>query len=232
VSADLLEALREAFPAVRPALTVGYGLTEGTALATMNFGEELVEHPSSSGRPLPTVEVEIRDAAGRALPEGEEGEIALRGPLVMLGYFRNPEATAAAIGPGRWLRTGDLGAMRGGRLYVASRRRDLILRGAENVYPVEIEQRLAAHPSVEEAAVVGVDSRELGQEVKAIVVPRAGARLDIEALACWVGETLAYYKVPSVWEVRAEPLPRNASGKVMKFALAGGGEGEGPYVPE
>jgi long-chain acyl-CoA synthetase len=225
VPAELLAALRDAFPAVRPALTVGYGLTEGTALATMNFGEELVAHPASSGRPLPTVDVEIRDAAGRALPDGEEGEITLRGPLVMRGYFRDEEATAAAIGPGRWLRTGDVGTMRapdgGGerRLYVASRRRDLILRGAENVYPAEIEQRIAAHPSVEEVAVIGVPSRELGQEVKAIVVPRAGAAVDPDVLARWVGEALAYYKVPAHWEVRAEPLPRNASGKVVKVAL-------------
>jgi long-chain acyl-CoA synthetase len=232
VPADLIEALREAFPAARPALTVGYGLTEGTALATMSFGDELAAYPGSAGRPMPTVDVEIRDAEGRALPEGEEGEITLRGPLVMLGYFRNPGATAESIGPGRWLRTGDVGVMRGGRLYVSSRRRDLILRGAENVYPVEIEQRLVAHPSVEEAAVVGVESRELGQEVKAIVVPRAGASIDVEALVRWVGETLAYYKVPSRWEVRAEPLPRNASGKVMKYALDEGGERAGLAEPE
>jgi acyl-CoA synthetase (AMP-forming)/AMP-acid ligase II len=97
----------------------------------------------------------------------------------------------------------------------------MILRGGENIYPVEIEHRLEAHPDVAEAAVLGVDHEELGQEVKAVVVPRAGARPDPTALAAWVGETLAAYKVPAHWEVRPEPLPRNAAGKVLKNVLAG-----------
>jgi acyl-CoA synthetase (AMP-forming)/AMP-acid ligase II len=105
---------------------------------------------------------------------------------------------------------------------VNSRARDLILRGAENVYPAEIEQRLETHPDVAEAAVIGVEHPELGQEVKAIVVPRDGARLDPEVLRAFVAERLAYYKVPAHWEVRAEPLPRNATGKVLKHVLTGG----------
>jgi acyl-CoA synthetase (AMP-forming)/AMP-acid ligase II len=118
----------------------------------------------------------------------------------------------------------------GGRLYVASRRSDLILRGAENVYPAEIERRLAAHPGVAEAAVVGVESAEYGQEVKAIVVPHAGAELDPSELGRFVAKDLAHYKVPSQWQMRRDPLPRNATGKVMKFLLDG--EGESPYVAE
>src|SRR6185436_8276207 len=101
----------------------------------------------------------------------------------MKEYFRRPEETAAAFAPGRWLRTGDMGRLEDGRLYVESRKRDLILRGAENVQPVEIEQRLELHPSVEEAAVVGVDHAELGQEVKAVVVPRDGCAVDPPDLA-------------------------------------------------
>ena len=138
---------------------VGYGQTECAALATLNSGEELNRFPESAGRPLPTVQLEIRDALGAALPDGEEGEIHLRGPMVMPGYWRRPEATAEVIGPGRWLRTGDIGRIEGGRLYLASRRRDLIIRGGENIYPVEIENRLEEHPGVAEVAVIGVDAR-------------------------------------------------------------------------
>src|SRR5262249_4935174 len=156
---------------------VGYGLTECTALATLNTGGELREHPESVGRPMPTVEVSIRGPEG-ALPEGVEGEVCVRGPLVMLEYFRNPVATREAFFEGRWLRTGDLGWLKDGRLYLASRKRDLILRGGENVYPVEIEQCLELHPAVAEAAVVGIDHEELGQEVMAIVVPAPGATFE------------------------------------------------------
>ena len=167
---ELLARMREAFPNASSSVAIGYGLTESTALATINGAAELVARPDSVGRPLPTIDVEIRDADGKALPEGAEGEIFLRGPLVMREYWRRPAETAEAIGPGRWLRTGDVGRLQDGYLYINSRRRDLILRGAENVYPHEIEQALEAHDAVREAAVVGVDHAELGQEVKAIVV--------------------------------------------------------------
>lgn len=222
VTAELQAALREAFPSARLGVGVGYGLTEGTALATLAFGTDLLDHPESVGRPLPTVELEIRDQAGAPVPAGTEGEIHLRGPLVMLEYWDDPEATARAIGPGRWLCAGDVGALVEGRLVIASRRRDLILRGAENVYPVEIENRLAAHPDVEEVAVLGAPHAELGQEVLAVVVPRAGRTLDFGELGRYASETLAYYKVPSRWQLRVEPLPRNATGKVMKYLLEPG----------
>ena len=108
-----------------------------------------------------------------------------------------------------------------GRLYINSRARDMILRSAENIYPVEIEHRLDEHPSVAESAVVGVDHPELGQEVKAIVVPTDGAVVDTGELAGFVAEKLAAFKVPAHWEVRPEPLPRNAAGKVLKNVLTG-----------
>jgi acyl-CoA synthetase (AMP-forming)/AMP-acid ligase II len=142
----------------------------------------------------------------------------------MKEYWERPDATHEVLSAGRWLRTGDIGCLQDGYLYVNSRARDLILRGAENIYPAEIEQRLEAHPDVEEAAVLGVEHEELGQEVKAIVVLRAGVALDSEALSRWVGETLAYFKVPSRWELRPEPLPRNATGKILKSLLRAGGE--------
>jgi long-chain acyl-CoA synthetase len=223
IAPALQERVRAVLPGVAPRFGVGYGLTECTALATLNAGAELRAYPRSVGRPMPTVELEIRGSDGRPVPDGVVGEVHVRSPLVMLEYWRNPEATAAAIRPGRWLATGDIGWLDGGRLFLASRRRDLILRGGENVYPAEIEQRLELHPEVAEAAVLGVDHAELGQEVKAVVVPRAGARLEPAALAAWVGEALAYFKVPAHWELRAAPLPRNATGKVLKHVLAGDG---------
>ena len=157
---------------------VGYGQTECAALATLNSGDELNQFPESAGRPLPTVQLEVRDPMGAVVPDGDEGEINLRGPMVMPGYWSRPDATAETIGPGHWLRTGDIGRMVDGRLYLSSRRRDLIIRGGENIYPVEIENRLEEHPGVAEVAVIGVDHEELGQEVKAVVVPAPESTLD------------------------------------------------------
>mgnify|MGYP001221269716 FL=1 len=219
IPAPLLEKALSCFPQCSHTMGVGYGLTEGTAFGTLNAGEELAADPTSVGRPVPVVDVEIRNERGEALPDGEEGEIHLRGPLVMREYWNDPEETRATIGPGRWLNTGDVGRIEHGRLYIASRKRDLILRGGENVYPFEVEQRLEAHPAVAEAAVIGVDHEELGQEVKAFVVPEPNAELDPESLRQWVADALAYYKVPAHWELRATPLPRNATGKVLKNAL-------------
>ena len=219
IPAPLIEKARALFPQCSHTMGVGYGLTEGTAFGTLNAGEELTADPSSVGRPVPIVEIEIRGEDGRALPEGEEGEIHLRGPLVMREYWEDLEATDAAIKPGRWLNTGDVGQVQDGKLYIASRKRDLILRAGENVYPFEIEQRLELHPAIAEASVIGVDHEELGQEVKAVVVFEAGQEIKTDDLTQWVGDTLAYYKVPSLWETRKEPLPRNATGKVLKNDL-------------
>jgi long-chain acyl-CoA synthetase len=227
--ADLFARMREAFPNARASVAIGYGLTESTALATINGGDELVARPDSVGRPLPTIGVEIRDPLGNPVPDGAEGEVYLNGPLVMREYWRRPQETAETIVAGRWLRTGDVGRVQDGFLYINSRRRDLILRGAENVYPAEIEHALEAHPAVREAAVVGVDHPELGQEVKAIVVvapeiagDRVCGRALQEELSRWVAARLAYFKVPAHWELRSEALPRNATGKVLKNVLTSG----------
>jgi long-chain acyl-CoA synthetase len=219
IPAPLLDKARDCFPQCSYTMGVGYGLTEGTAFGTLNAGEELADDPASVGRPVPIVDVEIRNERGEPVADGEEGEIHLHGPLVMREYWDDPEATRAAIRPGRWLNTGDIGRIEDGKLYIASRKRDLILRGGENVYPFEVEQRLEAHPAVAEAAVIGVDHAELGQEVKAIVVLEEGANVSHDVLSAWVAETLAYYKVPAHWEVRTTPLPRNATGKMLKNAL-------------
>lgn len=225
IPAPLQEQALQLVPQVRETMGVGYGLTEGCAFSTLNPGPELRAHPTSAGRPVPTVELEIRGEDGQPLPPGEDGDIHVRGPLVMLEYWQNPEATAAVIGPGRWLRTGDVGHLLDGRLYLCSRKRDLILRGGENVYPQEIEQRLEAHPQVAECAVVGVPDDELGQRVAAFVrvtegTPAPTPQLEA-ALRAWVSETLAYFKVPAELRFVTEPLPRNATGKVLKHVLLG-----------
>jgi acyl-CoA synthetase (AMP-forming)/AMP-acid ligase II len=220
-SPTLLERMKQVSPVGARGRGLGYGLSESVASVSVIGGEELEERPTSVGRVQPTIRVEIRDPQGRALPEGREGELHVRSPYTMLGYWRNEEATRRAIKPGRWLATGDVGRIEVGYLYINSRARDMILRAAENIYPIEIEHRLEAHPGVAEAAVVGVDHPELGQEVKAIVVPKRGAQLDTRDLARFVGEKLAAYKVPAHWELRSEPLPRNAAGKLLKTVLTG-----------
>ncbi len=219
---ELQDRARQLMPNIRPTLGVGYGLTECGSLATLNVGKELAAHPKSVGRPLPLVDIEIRDDRGNGVADGEHGEVCIRSPLVMLEYWRNPQATEQAFFPGRWLRSGDYGRIDDGRLFLASRMRDLIIRGGENIYPAEIEQRLVQHPEVAEAAVTGVDHPELGQEVKAWVVPETGASLDEHNLHAWVADALADFKIPAHWEIRVTPLPRNATGKVVKPALASG----------
>jgi acyl-CoA synthetase (AMP-forming)/AMP-acid ligase II len=230
VSRDLQQRLMEIFPNARGGFAVGYGLSESAGTTSVIFGEYLAERPDSVGRPFPIIDVEIRDPEGNPLPEGEVGEIHIRGPVVMLEYWRDPQATADAILPGRWLRTGDIGRLEDGYLYIDSRAGDMILRNAENIYPFEIEQFIQAHPAVSEAAVIGVPHPEWGQEVKAIVVPAAGARIDTGELAARCADKLAHFKVPTLWEVREEPLPRNAAGKVLKNVLSG--EAENAFIAE
>jgi acyl-CoA synthetase (AMP-forming)/AMP-acid ligase II len=224
------ELIRRAFPNAKSNLGIGYGSSESISTAATIRGAEYDLYPTSAGRPVATVEIEIRDSEGKPVPEGVEGEIHLRSPYVMLGYWNKPEATRETIKPGRWLATGDIGRLESGLLYINSRARDMILRNAENVYPAEIENRLEKHPAVREAAVYGVDHPEWGQEVKAVIVPEPGAKPDPAELARWCGETLAAYKVPTQWEIRAEPLPRNPSGKILKNVLAG--EASSAFVEE
>ena len=221
-SPELQETCRRALPHARTSVTVGYGLTESSGLATSAADDVLRAHPDSVGYPLPTVGVRITDDDGRELPEGDVGNICLSGPMVTPGYWNDPAATAETVRDG-WLRTGDYGYRRDGLLFLVSRRSDLIIRGGENIYPAEIEQRLDTHPAVAESAVVGVEHRELGQEVKAVVVvadDRPAGDLVAE-LESWVADTLADIKVPAHWELRTEPLPRNATGKILKQVVQG-----------
>ncbi len=213
---ELIRLLQERLPGV--AVSNGYGASETMGSGTLSSGPLMEHHPDAVGKPPPAIDVEVRDEAGNPLGEGEVGEICIRAGTVFIGYWDDPDATAAAFWPGRWYRTGDFGRIEGGLLFVESRMRDLILRGGENIYPIEIEHRLVEHPEIADAAVVGVDHRELGQEVKAYVVRAAGSELDEAGVQEWVRHALAPYKVPAYVEFRDE-LPDTATGKVMKHEL-------------
>ncbi|MGY1814088.1 class I adenylate-forming enzyme family protein [Blastococcus sp. SYSU D00820] len=215
-SPTLKARLREVLPVAGRSLGTTYGLTESSTAATLASARELLEDPETVGRPIPTMQVEVRDPAGVPVPEGVEGEVCLRGPGMMLGYWRNPEATAQSTAPNRWFRTGDLGTVVGGHLHISSRRSDLILRGGENVYPAEVEDQLTTHPDVRECIVLGRPSPEWGEEVAAVVVVRSGSAVTEADLAAYLSGRLARYKVPTRWSLTTEELPRNATGKVNR----------------
>jgi long-chain acyl-CoA synthetase len=218
---ELIRRTEERFPHLEGSFSSGYGSTESGGLISFASNPLLRAAPDCVGPPLPGVEVMIVDDLGRPVPEGEVGNICARSALVMLGYWNHDSANAETLLPGRWLKTGDYGRLEGGLLFLASRRRDLIIRGGENIYPFEIENRIEEHPDVAEVAVLGVDHDVLGQEVKAIVVARPGAQVSADDVRSFCAEALASYKIPAIVEVRAEPLPRNPTGKVMKHVLAG-----------
>lgn len=212
--------LRERLPFARDALVDSYGLTECSTAITVASPADLERYPGTLGRPILMADVEIRDPFGERVPDGTEGEVCVRSPYVMLGYWQDEEATAAALAPDRWLRTGDFGVLEEGRLRLTGRRSDLILRGGENVYPAEIEQCLDEHPAVRECVVIGAEHEDLGQEVAAVVVVRPGAMVTDRQLYEFAAERLSYFKVPTRWRITTEPLPRNATGKVIRRDIA------------
>jgi long-chain acyl-CoA synthetase len=218
---DMMRRIAVRFPHLAMSTSTGYGSTETGGLASWAPNWMLRAVPGCVGPLLPTVMARITDDQGAVLPEGAEGNIEIRSALTMLGYWRNDTANQETILPGRWVVSGDFGRLEDGILTIASRRRDLIIRGGENIYPFEIEDRLEEHPEVVEAAVFGVDDVTHGQTVKAVVVVGAGSELDPGILIEFCAETLSSYKVPATVEIRTTPLPRNATGKVMKHVIAG-----------
>ena len=213
------EQLRNAFPHASTSMSMGYTSSEAVAVVTRNHGRELLDHPTSAGRVNATVALQIRDAENRPLPEGVDGEIHVRSPYLMLGYWRDEDATTAVLKPGRWLAMGDIGCMRDGMLYINSRARDMILVNAENVFPTEIEYRLDANVNVRESAVIGVDDAKTGQAICAFVVVDDGVQVELDDLRAWCRAAMAGYKVPTQWVIRTDALPRNPSGKVLKRDL-------------
>ncbi|MBY8856606.1 acyl--CoA ligase [Nocardia sp. CA2R105] len=213
------ERLRERVPFARAALVDSYGLTECSTAVAVATPAELEQFPGTLGRPIIGVNLEIRDPEGNPAPEGVEGEVCVRSPYVMLGYWADQAATDAAITPERWLRTGDFGIVENGLLRLVGRRSDLILRGGENVYPTEIEQCLDEHPDVLECVVIGTPHEDLGEEVSAVVVVQPGSVVTSEDLRGYAAERLSYFKVPSRWRFTGEPLPRNATGKLIRRGI-------------
>jgi acyl-CoA synthetase (AMP-forming)/AMP-acid ligase II len=197
-----------------------YGLTESCGTVTAcQLGDDPETIANSDGRPLPDTEVICVDEAGREVPRGEPGEVWVRGYNVMRGYFEDPEETARAIDPQGWLHTGDIGIMdEKGYLKITDRIKDMFIMGGFNVYPAEVESQLFQHPEVAASAVIGVPDERMGEVGMAFVVPTPGARIGAPELIAWSREHLANYKVPRHVEI-VDDLPRNASGKVLKFEL-------------
>jgi len=200
-------------------VVTGYGLTEaGTASATSPEDDpETVA--TTVGRPRPGFELRITDDHGGDVPAGEPGEVVLRGPTVMAGYLDDPEATALALSPDGWLRTGDLGVVDDrGCLRIVGRAKDMFIVGGFNAYPAEIENALLRHPAIRQAAVIGVPDDRLGEVGMAFVVAEPGAGVTPEEIVAWSRDQMANYKVPRAVEL-VDELPLNATGKVQKDEL-------------
>ena len=197
----------------------GYGLTETTAGVIGTSGADYLAHPESIGRPFPVVDVRIVDGDGLASEVGEVGELWVRGPNVVPGYWNNPAATAEAFTDG-WFHTGDLARRDDdGWFYIADRLKDVVIRGGENVYCAEVEAALLEHPDVDDVAVIGMPHESLGEEVVAVVRLVPPSVLDEPTLIAFAKECLAYYKVPARVVVWPTELPRTPTGKVLKRTL-------------
>ncbi len=199
-----------------------YGLTETCGVVTMCGADDDAETvANTAGRPLDGIEVRLVDGDGKDVAAGEAGELLVRGPNVMPGYFNDPAATAAAIDADGWLSTGDIAVRDArGNVKITDRAKDIFIVGGFNAYPAEIEGLLAAHPAVLQSAVIGVPDERLGEVPMAFVVLRPGAAATAEAIIAWCRDNMANYKVPRRVEIR-DALPMNAAGKVQKFLLRG-----------
>jgi long-chain acyl-CoA synthetase len=213
VSPELVARARKAFPSAGLAAGTTYGMTESGGSVTMISGEDYLKRPTSAGRPFPTCEIRILDPdlAG-------EGEILIRTPSAMSGFWGTQEYEM--IDREGWIHSGDLGRLDvDGHLHVTGRSKDIIIRGGENLAASVVEDRICEHPDVAEAAVLGLPHPSLGEEVGAAVLLRPLSSVSPAELAEFVGRRLAYFQVPTRWWIRAEPLPTNAVGKVVKAAL-------------
>jgi long-chain acyl-CoA synthetase len=196
----------------------GYGMTETAGGCVSHVSGQRCK-PGSVGTPAPGAELRIVLADGADAGPREPGEVLLRAPGLMRGYWGNPSATSEAFAAGGWFRTGDVGYLDGdGYLYLIDRTKDVILRGGYSVYPREVEDALYEHPAISEVAVIGVPDELLGEEVVALVVPRSGEECDPAAIRAFARERVAAYKYPRLVVV-ADELPRTASGKILKRAI-------------
>jgi long-chain acyl-CoA synthetase len=234
---DLVRRIKEHFPVGAP--SNGYGLTETSSVTTMNVGDDYVRKPDSVGPPVPVCDVAVVpdgfDGAepGPDLPTGPEvvGELWIKGPNVVRGYWNKPDATAASFSRG-WLHSGDIARIdEEGFIHIVDRAKDMVIRGGENVYSVEVEAALFEHPSVADCAVIGVPHPVLGEEVGVAVVMRPGTTVTADELRRFARERLASFMVPSHYWFLSEPLPRNPQGKVLKRDLRTSLVGDTQVIP-
>ncbi|MBN6052318.1 acyl--CoA ligase [Nonomuraea sp. RK-328] len=213
----LLERITANLP--QRATSNGYGMTETTALAIGNGGPDYLSRPDSIGLPSAVVDARVVDPAGEELPRGEVGELCVRGPNVIMGYWNKPQATAETFVNG-WLHTGDLAKIdEEGFVYIVDRAKDMVIRGGENVYCAEVEAALFEHPAVDDVAVIGVPHDELGEEVGAVVRLAPGTSVTADGLREFLDGRIAKFKIPvHVW-FREDELPRNPGGKILKTRL-------------
>jgi long-chain acyl-CoA synthetase len=213
---EVIKTLKEKFPTWR--LRIVYGLTEASSWVTMLPHEQTTIRPDSTGLPVPVVRLKIVNDRGQEVSPGEVGEILIKGPNIFKGYWRKPEATAESLRDG-WFYTGDLGRFdEEGYLYVVDRKKEMVIRGGENIYCIEVENVLYQHPKVAEAAVIGVPDPILGEVVKAVCVLKKGQKASELEIQEFCKKYLADYKVPkNVCFI--DELPRNPAGKVIKKAL-------------
>jgi long-chain acyl-CoA synthetase len=221
VPAPLLENIYRTMGAQTVVMT-GYGLTEATALVSLEFtslnSDGTLRRPKCVGRALPGIDIDVIDSEGRAIAAHEVGEIRIRGSNIMRGYYRMPQETEAAVVDG-WLLTGDLGFLDSQQLlYIVDRKKDLIIRGGQNVYPNDIEERLYAHPAVSEAAAIGRADDAMGEVPVAFVALRPGHSASNAELLEWCKAQLAYFKVPREVHILSE-LPKGPTGKILRRAL-------------
>jgi long-chain acyl-CoA synthetase len=214
---ELVKRIDENFVRGRPGL--GYGMTETNAYGPQNAGDDFLAHPTSTGRPVPVMDLRVTDLDGAELPAGGTGEIWFRGPMLIRGYRNRPDATTETIVDG-WLRSGDIGRIDDeGFVYVSDRAKDMVLRGGENIYCAEVEAAIYEHPAVYEAAVYGIPDERLGEELACHVMVKPDVSLDAPELQSFLSGRLAAFKVPSMVTIVTEQLPRNASGKILKREL-------------
>ncbi|CCG05425.1 class I adenylate-forming enzyme family protein [Blastococcus saxobsidens] len=213
IAPDLVQAIQRSFPEAR--VGNGFGLSETSSISTFLPHEYASTHADSVGFPAPVVDLDLADAD----PETGVGELLIRGAQVVQGYWNKPEATVQAFTDG-WLHSGDLARIDDdGFVYIVDRAKDMINRGGENVYCVEVENVLAAAPGVFEVAVVGVPDQMMGEKVGAVVVPQPGIDFDVDEFLGFVRTRLADFKAPQYVVVRSAALPRNPGGKVLKPVL-------------
>ena len=214
---ELVSTIKRVFKEATPAN--GWGMTETCATATLNLAEDYVNRPDSAGLPGPAMDLKIVGSDGQTLPAGEIGELWCRGPSNAVAYWNNPDATASTFIDG-WVVTGDLARLdEEGFVYIVDRAKDMLIRGGENVYCIEVENALYEHPAIMDAAVVGIPHKVLGEEVGAVVQMAPGKSVSVEELKAHVGKQLAAFKVPVQIDIQSDPLPRNANGKILKKDL-------------